>query len=498
MNKGGVAAGILLLIIVIVAVAILVQHHKPASTTVTSIQASNQSMLTFQLTDPPEVPNGTQALMISYSSLSAHYTNGNGTSAWASAQASGSINLLSIVNVSQIIGSTNVPINATVDMVRLNITNATITIANTTYNITLPSHQLTVRVANAHKANGTESALIDLTPVVATIYTSNSTIFVLVPSVRAVIVGSKVNSSVQVGAKVRINATERHELELSKPNISIKSASLSQSGNTTYLSVTVVNNANTSVNIKHIMLFGNESVHINYQGITARIENGRISIRNEEHANIGKNEPSGNYGGFGAGASAGMSDNNQGSMDAGLGHGISGQNLSGIMSNFSERFGINASTANILESEFNESELENLTGMNFSGMHGFNMSISEYSDIMEHMNISNATLAKIFNITRDQMEHMKLGISAMHFRVFDFFVAQNGMLMLPFLQGSNMSEYEGEGYTMPAHGSYTFTFTGKLSFANGNLQVSIIPGSTYRINVIGNDGARSSINVTAS
>ncbi len=488
MNKGGIAAGILLLIIVIAAVVVLVQSYKPAPTTTTP--AAQSGTLTFQLTDPPEVPNGTQALVISYASLSAHYTAKNGSSSWAYAQGSGSVNLLSIVNVSQIIGKASIPLNATVDMVRFNITSATITINNVTSNVTVPSQQLTVHVTNANRVNGTESALIDLTPVVAAIYTSNSTVFVLVPSVRAIVVGSsKASASASVGATVSINATEKHDLELSRPNISISGASLSQSGNTTSLSVTVVNNANTSVSIKHIAIFGNYTVKISYQGVNANIENGEIHVHSDVQANIGKEEPSGGYGGYGG----------YGSIGAGAGFGISAQNFSNTMSNLSAKFGINASTANSLLSAINESELEHIGSFNFSKTHGFNMSISEYMDIMEHAHIPNATLAKMFNISSEQRARIGVGIAAMHFRVLNFFVAQNStVLVLPFVQASAMGEYEGEGYTIPAHSSQTFTFTGTIGFANGNMQIEAIPGDTYNVNVVGNEGARSSTSVTAS
>ncbi|MGC8651983.1 MAG: DUF4382 domain-containing protein [Candidatus Micrarchaeia archaeon] len=496
MNKGGLAAGILLLIIIIVAVAILVQPHKaPVSTT--TIPPASLGTLTFQLTDPPEVPNGTQALVISYASLSAHYIAKNGTSSWASAQGSGSVNLLSVVDVSQVIGKASIPLNATVDMVRFNITGATITISNVTYNVTVPSQQLTVHVANANRVNGTNSALIDLTPVVAAIYTSNSTIFVLVPSVRAIVIGSsKASSSARVGATVAINATEKHELELSRPSISVSSGSLSQIGNTTSLSVTVVNNANTSVSIKHIAVFGNYTVKISYQGVNANIENGEIHVHSDVQANIGKVEPSAGYG-FGGNGSFDIGAG-AGSANTVFGLGASGENLSSVMANLSARFGINTSAAKLVASALNKSEIEGISGFNFSTMHGFNMSISEYSDVMEHAHIPNATLARLFNMSSEQQARIGIGIAAMRFRVLNFFVAQNGTLVLPFAQASAMSEYEGEGYTIPAHTSHTFMFTGTIGFANGNMRIAVIPGDTYNVSVVGNDGARSSTSITAS
>jgi len=136
----------------------------------------------------------------------------NGTSEWVSSSNTGSVNLLSLVNISQVIGSVNIPKNSTVDMVKFNITSATITIDNKTYNVTVPSQQIIVHVSNTQRVNGTASALIDITPVVASIYTNNSVIFVLVPSLRAVVVPG--SASATVGAKVAINETESMSLNL--------------------------------------------------------------------------------------------------------------------------------------------------------------------------------------------------------------------------------------------------------------------------------------------
>ncbi|MEM0149902.1 MAG: DUF4382 domain-containing protein, partial [Candidatus Micrarchaeaceae archaeon] len=416
MNKGGIAAGILLLIIIIVAIVVLVQPHK-ASVSTTTIPSVLSGTLTFQLTDPPEVPSGTQALVISYASLSAHYTARNGTSSWVSAQGSGSVNLLSTINASQIIGKASMPLNVTVDMVRFNITSAAITIDNVTYNVTVPSQQLIVHVTNANRINGTNSALIDFTPVVATIYTSNSTIFVLVPSVRAIVLGSsKASASAQVGATIGINATEKHELELSRPNITISSATLSQNGNTTSLSITVVNNANASVNIKHIAIFGNESVRVNYKGRVAAIENNMIEVHNDVQVNVGKDEPSFSVGGDG---NANLGASGAGSLGVSPGFGMSSQNFSNMQANFSARFGINASTANMIMGAFNSSELRNLSGFNFSKAHGFSMSVGNYLYVTEHAHIPNATLAKIFNMTNEQQWHIGMGITAARFRVLN-------------------------------------------------------------------------------
>ncbi|MGC8496133.1 MAG: hypothetical protein ACP5MX_02925 [Candidatus Micrarchaeia archaeon] len=484
MAKGGIVAGLILLVIIIAALYVAFAPHQA------QVSKSSTQQFFFQLVDPPEVPNGTQSLVIAYSSLSAHVVLHNSTY-WVSSQSSGSVNLLSVVNTSQVLGSVDIPANAVVDMVRFNITSAKITINNSTYNVTVPSGTVTAKISNARQLNNSASALIDLTPVIATIYTQNSTLFVMVPSVRAIVVGSNASVSKGFGARVAINATERHELEISRPNITLSNVSLSSANNVTSFSITVSNNANSSINIKHIMIFGNESVHVVAQGVAVGISDGHIRIHHGFDNSIDKDAPSG----FGA----------SGSFGAGL---ASGFGNGGMSANISSSMGINSTAANAILGSLNSSEIENIgkaiesNAINITSIlnstRSMNISIKDYQDIMEHINASNSTIAKILNITGAEREHIDMALGAESFRAINFFVGQNGTLVLPFVAGNDMNEFEGEGYTIPAHGSATFSFKGAIGFGNGVMSISLVPGATYKVVVIGEDGARASMNVSAS
>lgn len=499
MNKGKAVGSIILLIIIIAIVAVVAMQYHPAPVA----PKPTTGTLAFQLTDPPEVPNGTQSLIITYSSLSAHVVAGNGTTAWISAEGSGTINLLSIINISQIIGKATVPINSSIDMVKFNITSATITIDNTTYNVTVPSQQLIVHVSNSNKINGTATALIDITPVVATVYTQNSTLFIMVPSLRAIVVGSNSTSSTAgIGAKTSINAMERHELKISKPNITLSNITLSESSNITSFAVTVTNNGNSSINVKHILIFGNESVSIVASGMAVSVDNNKIYMHHDVNSNIDQEMPAGSYG-IGAGSGA--------SSSFGFGN-------SGMAANLSAVLGINASTANTIIGALNSTELGSISKGFANGsaigisniinrMHSINMSIDDYQHLI-HAYTSNSTLTKILNVTDNEKDQIDVGISMVHFRVINFFISQNGTLVLPFITHNMMlpnavnnttSELENEaGYTIPAHSSKVFMFKGTIGFGNGSIGMAVIPGTNYNIIVIGEDGARSSANITAS
>jgi len=502
MNKAEIVAGIIIVILVI-GIALLIS--KPSTTSITTTlplpAPVATSLLTFQLIDPPQVPNNTQALVITYSSLSAHVLLANGTSEWVSSTNTGSVNLLSLVNISQIIGSVNIPKNSTVDMVKFNITSATITIDNNTYNLTVPSKQIIVHVSNTQKVNGTASALIDITPVVASIYTNNSVIFVLVPSLRAVVVPG--SASTTVGAKVTINYTERHELESIKPNITISSISLSESNNITLFKVSVVNNANTSVRIRHVLLFGNESISINTSFANIRIEDRQIDVRrfSNDTLNTGMEMP-------------GYSNFNIGNGNFNL-----GALTNMTLGNASKILGINQSEITKLRSEFNISlnsstklSPENISKI-MKSIHNFNISEKELENMIENKSPAFNSILGNMGIVND-IGQIRVSIDAEHFRVLNFVATQNGTLVLPFIRyapngiasiNANESEDIAElyqefnnSYTIPAHGSATLTFDGKISFANGHITIAVIPGDHYRVSVIGTEGAYASASTTAS
>ena len=129
-------------------------------------QSSNA--LLFSLTDPPIVPNGTQSLFINYSSLEIHITAQNGSSMWIPGKGNGTIDLLTLVNASQIIGLARIPKNMSVDAVRFNVDSARIMINGTEYNVSIPNSQVSTQISPP--ASNSEEVLIDLFPTVGVVY----------------------------------------------------------------------------------------------------------------------------------------------------------------------------------------------------------------------------------------------------------------------------------------------------------------------------------------
>ena len=171
----------------------LMQHGGQATT-----------ILTIQLTDPPNVPNGTQGLLVSYSSLQIRM---RGSSGWITDNTTGIVNLMSLANVSEVVGKLKVPMNASVGMIRFNITFARILVNGRTYNVEVPNHQLSANVIGVGAA-GNISVLMDMRTKIAS--TPNAT-YMFVTSLKAVAVNN-IDANEQVGSMNLLNVSVENKL----------------------------------------------------------------------------------------------------------------------------------------------------------------------------------------------------------------------------------------------------------------------------------------------
>lgn len=441
----------------------------------------------FSLTDPPSVPSGTQALNITYSSLRAHYIGANNTSAWVSGSGSGSLDLMSLINASQVIGTGSVPANSVINTMSFAITSAYIVINGTRYNITVPSGNLMVPVTGGGKITSNSSVLIDLSPVVTTIYTNNSAVFVLVPSVKAVFVGSA-NESAQVGARHQLTEQEHLRLNATTPAIAISSASFKVISNSTVeLTVTVKNNANESVDLRHVILSGLPAVFVSTgtnDSVGAEI-NARPTFLN---GSIGA----------GASASASMLGGSQGDGE-------------GEPSNAAVNVGAFAHgmvNGNAVDRGNGSSEAADI----INGVHVtvFGNGIINATTHMPMLSANEAS--KLGNL-------VSVGAQVRSLRVLNFIVTSNGTLALPFL--SNICSCAGRfcpmedqasiaciaqdevsgnrfGYTLQPGASVNLTFSGTIDYANNHIQITPVVGSQWRLAVQGENGASANTNVTVT
>lgn len=244
-----------------------------------------QSTFAVMLTDPPVVPAGTTQLNLTYTDLSIHVIYPDQTSAWIPIEASGTVNLFSLVNVSQTIAATTVPMNSTVDKVQFNISAVNAVVNSQTYNVTMLSNTFVVNVENAKVNQTLSGVLVDFNPTLVQIQANDvndSTVYyyVLVPSANAVIINGVSQDHAKVGTIVQLEENNRVRLakvqQQFNRNVTIDSASLGVNGNTTSLSVTLTNNGDVAFKIFGLTLNGEfNTTHTKPidQGLRGRMEN---------------------------------------------------------------------------------------------------------------------------------------------------------------------------------------------------------------------------------
>ncbi|MFP3264191.1 MAG: DUF4382 domain-containing protein, partial [Nitrososphaeria archaeon] len=220
------------------------------------------------LTDPPSVPAGTSAVLINYSGVAAH-AEGYG---WIYANASGSVDLLALQNLSVVLAQVSVPANATVNEVRLYITNASIVVNGTEYPLMLPSGVLKIPIANASRA--ARGALVDLQPHVTVAYVGDQPVFIMAPAAVAV----PLNYTAPPGTVHHIPKELREELRRFAANVTVTSATIQVVGNETIISVTVKNTGSVPVQVLGIGVEGDWSLSVPPITIRTRDLNATIQV----------------------------------------------------------------------------------------------------------------------------------------------------------------------------------------------------------------------------
>jgi len=98
---------------VLVATAIIIVSMLAGPILIT--RTSSATNFLVMLTDPPTVPAGTTVLNLTYSGIALHIAYPNGTTQWLPVTATGTVNLFSLVNMSQTIASVTIPTGSAVE-----------------------------------------------------------------------------------------------------------------------------------------------------------------------------------------------------------------------------------------------------------------------------------------------------------------------------------------------------------------------------------------------
>jgi hypothetical protein len=226
--------------------------------------ANAQTSFTVMLTDPPTVPEGTSKLMVSYSDIQLHVKYLDGTTNWVASQDDGTVDLLTLVGISQTITELSLPTGSSVDKLKFTISSANATINGVTYPVTIVSETLIVNLKGVTLNGINAGALIDLRPKLLEINALDDegepvSYYVLVPSALGVDKRNVGEEHRKIGNRRHLDDNEENELEeeLQNANKNIAvAAQIKVVGDTTTLKVTFTNNGEKTVIINGLEVHG--------------------------------------------------------------------------------------------------------------------------------------------------------------------------------------------------------------------------------------------------
>lgn len=266
-GKVAIAIIVVILIAAVVAVTYIglgVPGTPQGSTTQTS-GGTGTGQMAVMATDPYSSAGGTKQYE-HYNNVAAHKASGGGTSSssstttssssggWVLLNASGTLELDSIVNASQTVAVKNVAAGS-YDSVRFYVDSSTVTYNGQNHTAQTGSSQITAKLnGNAQVSSGSTTAILfDMRTVVVNTASSSSPNFVVTSSARAEVVpsGSVSSSSLQVGAKTDLTTSAWfHSFVSGNAHLVIPAAAISSNS----LSVTVKDTGSESSNASLVIV----------------------------------------------------------------------------------------------------------------------------------------------------------------------------------------------------------------------------------------------------
>ena len=484
---------IAIIIVVLVVAVVLVEY--PNIVPKASVSTGTASV-PIAMTDPAEIPANTTSLYISYSSFRVVYFTANASANTLNVNVSGSVNLLSLVNVSKVLAVAALPANSFIKEVQFNVVSANATINGTTYNVSVLSPIVTATVpASFNKINSSSSLVLDFTPALITVYAANSTEYMLIPSILALSSTGITNHA--VGSVSRIPANINRTFFLARPNITITSASLLQIGNLTQISVTVKDNSNQSVVLQHLRLkmvngfqlstFNfNQSIFNNTKAILKKYIFNTTNIISKVRAQLPSFINNLNRSIY----------SNLSSINASIQGGIGGRihfNFTGALSKFGNIGKEMQQRFNDVQNQMQQNLVANQNRLNIMNRVLAGMSINFFISSTGALflpfsghrlfnlpfNVSTVKIDRI-NSTNMNITYNQSGLSAE--------IANNSSFLLPL----------NFGYKLPAYGTVTLTFSGNMDLGAGLVSLELELGKQYQLYLQGTDGASAVYSVNAT
>ncbi len=218
------------------------------------LSPSSSGVLSILLTDPPTVPSGVSAVYVTYDNIAVHAV-GFGDAGWVAVPGHGTIDTLGLVNLSRTISSAVVP-SLVYNIVRFNITGASVEFNGANYTVGVSAGQLTVPFVGGLKVNSssTAAALVDISPTVLNLGNQSSPDFTMAAGARALQVPStEVRDSMRtVGNETSLQGRGWFQSFRSSHNDNLNVTALNLTSNS--LSFTAFNPGTDSLNLRLVIV----------------------------------------------------------------------------------------------------------------------------------------------------------------------------------------------------------------------------------------------------
>jgi hypothetical protein len=266
-----------------------------------SASLGQSGILSIQLTDPPVTPPGVTSVYVKYSDIFVHATSSSSSSSfglgpdrgWYKVAQSGSIDLMTVINASETLGTSQIPVGA-YDQIRFNITFATITYESVVYPVNVPNGWIRVplQAGTIYVTSTSDSAaVLDVAPTVVAVNDQGTLRFVLMPAVRAFPVPGAFSKELEQPGATVSNSDRKFLIEDesdSTGRILISKVFLSVN----YLAVTVKNIGTTNATLSTVFLEGSNQYSITLGSLTVKgnvtsyqtfgiLSNGTLEVAND-------------------------------------------------------------------------------------------------------------------------------------------------------------------------------------------------------------------------
>ncbi len=264
MAKKGILSLFLIFVLIIIIAFLFIFDNASFKNTGFS---STHTTISLFLTDPFSVPAGTNAIIFNYSSIIISITKNNNESN-ISSTSEGYAVLQTDSNNKILLGYISVPINSTLNELKLKINNAEIEINSTFYNLTLINKTLDAVIVNKTAIKNNQSVLVYVSGSILPVFSDNSIMFFAEPSAIAVTGNLYGNQSID------INGTAMH------PKISVINDSINITNNITNIALKLKDTSSVPVLLNTISLSGNMALlGSNNNAITANEINASSLVR---------------------------------------------------------------------------------------------------------------------------------------------------------------------------------------------------------------------------